>query len=74
MAYIDRQTPTGTIMDAREYDRIADLLCQIRSKVANNLQTTHEKGKWTKELYLIRLVKLIEDTDTLADVDQKGLL
>ncbi len=61
-------------MDAREYDRIADLLCQIRSKIANNLRTTTEKGRWTKELYLQRIASLLVNTDELADVDQKGLL
>ena len=71
---IDNLTPTGTIMDAREYDRIADLLCQIRSKIANNLRTTTEKGRWTKELYLDRVNALLINTDELADVDQKGLI
>ena len=66
--------PTGTIMEAREYDRIADLLCQIRSKIANNLKTKTEKGRWTKELYLDRVNALLLNTDELADVDQKGLL
>ena len=61
-------------MDAREYDRIADLLCQIRSKIANNLRTTTEKGRWTKELYLDRVNALLINTDELADVDQKGLI
>ena len=61
-------------MDAREYDRIADLLCQIRSKIANNLKTTTAKGRWTKELYLDRVNALLLNTDELADVDQKGLL
>ncbi len=61
-------------MDAREYDRIADLLCQIRSKIANNLKTKTEKGRWTKELYLDRVNALLLNTDELADVDQKGLL
>ena len=61
-------------MEPTEYDRIADLLCQIRSKIANNLRTTTEKGRWTKELYLDRVNALLLNTDELADVDQKGLL
>lgn len=61
-------------MDPRDYDRIADLLMQIRSKIANNLQTTTTKGKWTKEVYLDRINKLLDDTDMLAHYDQKGLL
>lgn len=66
--------PHPTNMDAREYDRIADLLCQIRSKIANNLKTTTAKGRWTKELYLDRVNALLLNTDELADVDQKGLI
>ncbi len=61
-------------MEPREYDRIADLLCQIRSKIANNLRTRTEKGRWTKELYLDRVNALLLNTDELANVDQKGLL
>jgi hypothetical protein len=61
-------------MDARDYDRIADLLCQIRNKINNNLRTTTLLGEWTKADYLKRIAWLLEDTDQLADVDQKGLL
>ena len=62
------------VMDARDYDRIADLLMQIRGKIKNNLQTTTLKGKWTKEIYLDRINKLLDGTDMLAHHDQKGLL
>ena len=61
-------------MDAREYDRIADLLCQIRAKVENNLRTTHPKGAWTKEHYIAKVIRLLEWTDELADLDHKGVL
>lgn len=61
-------------MDARDYDRIADLLMQIRSKLANNLQTTNLKGKWTKEEALARVSRLLDDVDKLAKADQQGLL
>lgn len=61
-------------MDPRQYDRIADLLMQIRSKVANNLHTTHKKGEWTRDQYIDMVNKLLHATDQLADVDQKGLL
>jgi hypothetical protein len=61
-------------MDGREYDRIADLLMQIRGKVANNLLTTTMKGQWTKELILQRVSSLIEDFDDLGKADQKGLI
>jgi len=61
-------------MDPRQYDRIADLLMQIKLKVMNNLQTTTVKGQWTKEQYVDRINKLLDDTDMLAHHDQKGLL
>ena len=61
-------------MDSRQYDRIADLLMQIKLKIQNNLQTNTLKGKWTKEVYIDRLNKLLDDTDMLAHHDAKGLL
>ena len=61
-------------MDGREYDRIADLLMQIRGKIHNNLIVTHKKGAWTKEHYLIMVSRLLNATDQLADADQKGLI
>ena len=61
-------------MDSRQYDRIADLLMQIKLKIQNNLLTTTEMGKLTKEVYIDRLNKLLDDTDMLAHHDQKGLI
>lgn len=74
IAYIHKWALYPSTMDARDYDRIADLLMQIRGKIANNLQTTTTKGKWTKEVYLDRINKLLDDTDMLAHHDLKGLL
>ena len=61
-------------MDAREYDRIADLLMQIRKKVANNVVWTNTKGKWTIEEYLRQVSTLLVATDALAHADQQGLI
>jgi hypothetical protein len=61
-------------MDPRDYDRISDLLCQIRAKIENNLVTTKTKGHFTKHHYLMKVWELIEHTDVLADCDRKGLL
>ena len=61
-------------MEAREYDRIADLLCQIRSKVRNNVRTTTKKGEFTVDHYCIAVEKLLNMTDMLAEIDQKGCL
>lgn len=61
-------------MEPTEYDRIADLLMQIRGKIHNKLTTTHFKGMSTKEHYMIMVTRLLHATDELADADQKGLL
>jgi len=61
-------------MDAQEYDRIADLLCQIRSKVRNNVQTTTKRGKFTVDHYCNAVEELLHMTDKLAKVDEKGWL
>jgi len=74
MAYIDNKPCRGTIMDPREYDRIADLLCQIRSKVRNNLKTTHFKGQSTVDHYCLMVAQLLTMTDQLAEADAQGLL
>jgi hypothetical protein len=61
-------------MDAKKYDRIADLLMQIRKDIANYVHPTHTKGHWTKQVYLDRINKLLDDTDMMAHHDTKGLL
>ena len=61
-------------MDAKEYDRIADLLCQIRAKIENNLHTTHTKGHFTKHHYIMQVWNLLTLTDELAKLDQSELL
>jgi len=61
-------------MDAREYDRIADLLCQIRHKIRLNVGFTHQKGKWTIDHYCSVIENLLIMTDDLNDLDTRGLL
>jgi len=61
-------------MDARDYDRIADLLCQIRLKIRHNVNFTHKKGEYTIDHYCNAIEKLLIMTDELSDVDSKGLL
>jgi len=61
-------------MDAANYDRISDLLCQIRAKIENNLVTTHTKGHFTKHHYLMKVWDLIKMTDELADLDRNEVL
>jgi len=61
-------------MDSRQYDRIADLLMQIKLKIQNNVQTKTKIGEWTKEDYIQRINSLLQDTDALAFHDAQGLL
>jgi len=61
-------------MDNRDWDRISDLLCQIRGKIENNLVTTHTKGHFTKHHYLMMVYDLINYTDEIAELQIKGVL
>ena len=61
-------------MDARDWDRISDLLCQIRGKVENNLVTTHMDGHYTKHKYLMMIYDLINYTDEIAELQIKEVL
>lgn len=61
-------------MDAPQYDRIADLLCQIRLKIRHDVQYTHKGGEFTIDHYCNTIESLLKMTDALADLDAKGLL
>lgn len=67
-------TTSRNIMDARDWDRISDLLCQIRGKIENNLVTTHTQGHFTKHHYLMMVYDLINYTDEIAELQIKGVL
>ena len=54
-------------MDAKEYDRIADLLMQIRKKYQNS---KHHMGKYMVE----RINYLLIMNDKIAEQDAKGWL
>jgi len=74
MAYIHNPTPTGTIMDATEYARIADLIRQISLKIEDNCHVTTSAGHMaTIELHL-RLDNVLRSIDHVAWMDNKGLL
>ena len=60
-------------MDAQEYDRIADLLMQIRKKYDNLVPTTNT-GHRQKTECLAFVHDLIELNHTLAEIDGKGWL
>jgi hypothetical protein len=60
-------------MDAKEYDRIADLLMQIRMKYSQiTCKDTHDQHRLT---YLIHsLDHLLKMNDLVAERDTKGYL
>lgn len=60
-------------MDAKEYDRIADLLMQIRKKI-RKIDARTKKGQWSVEEYTKRLDLLLLNTDELGQADAKGWL
>jgi DNA-binding transcriptional regulator GbsR (MarR family) len=73
MAYINNLGPTGTIMDAREWDRIADLLMQIRKKY-DNLKPKDHIDPSIKPMMLNSIDQLLTWNDKLAEWDGKGWL
>lgn len=60
-------------MDAKEYDRIADLLIQIRKKY-DNLMVNNPDMAITREQMLARLNFLIANNDLMGQWDAKGWL
>lgn len=60
-------------MDAQEYDRIADLLMQIRKKYAN-MKTKTEQHIENKQNALDYLNALLYLNDLFAEDDAKGWL
>lgn len=65
-------------MDARDYDRIGDLLMQIRKKIANE-PTSHNPiggnlANNTREDMLHHIDILLAQNDSLAKADGKGLI
>lgn len=60
-------------MDAREYDRIADLLMQIRKKI-NSLEPKYENAKKMREEALQSLEWMLICNDILAKMDTAGWL
>ena len=60
-------------MDAKEYDRIADLLMQIRKKYAK-IRTNDEKNITMKQTAMSYLDSLLWINDVFAENDGKGWL
>lgn len=73
MAYIHIFTPHGRTMDARDWDRIGDLLMQIRKKWANQPikeQHNQERMDWMLE----QIQHLLALNYKFAEFDDKGWL
>lgn len=60
-------------MDPKEYDRIADMLMQIRSKI-DNINPKDELSKMMKVNLLDHLHKTLEKVDKIAEWDAQGWL
>ena len=73
MAYIDNKHHRGTNMDARNHDRIADLLMQIRKKYENLIPIT-EFGEEKKQISLDLVDALLGVNDELGEMTVKGWL
>ncbi len=70
MSIIKYKSPVPGYMDAKEYDRIADLLMQIRKKY-NKLPM---EDKRLKQSILEHIDVLLQMNDTCGVFDAKGLL
>lgn len=60
-------------MDAKEYDRIADLLMQIRKKYVK-IEAKTEKNKQNKQDAIDYLNAMLYLNDYFAETDTKGWL
>ena len=61
-------------MDARDYDRIADLLMQIRAKMTNIKLKTDSIDNGMRDRGVHYIDQLLFIVDALATWDQKGWL
>lgn len=61
-------------MDARQYDRIADLLMQIRAKIAEQPPSHSEMANETRSDMLHHIDILLAQNDSLGKADAWGLI
>lgn len=61
-------------MDAREYDRIADLLMQIRNKLAKQPLSQNQMVRRSQKEMLRYVSLLLVENDFLGKADEKGLV
>lgn len=61
-------------MDAREYDRIGDLLAQIMHRIRNQPLSHNQMANDTRRNMLFLLDTLLAQNDSLAVADDQGLI
>lgn len=73
IAYIHNHAPNPSSMDAREWDRIADLLCQIEKKI-RQLDPTRMPSITAQSEMHTHIMSALELNDKLAEWDKMGWL
>ena len=73
MAYIDNHSHHRPIMDAQEWDRIADLLMQIKKKIKNLEPSRMPTITMQSEMHY-HIMSALELNDKLAQLDGMGWL
>ena len=61
-------------MDARRYDRNADLLAQIYWHMNKKTHTTHERAEIMRQNMLVMLQACLDINDELGKLTEKGLI
>lgn len=61
-------------MDARKYDRIADLLTQIRGTISSQPMSHNDLANKTREDMILHIDILLAQNDSLGKADEKGLI
>lgn len=61
-------------MDAKEYDRIGDLLTQIHRKISQQPLSHNQLANDTRDNMLFLLDTLLAQNDSLAVADDQGLI
>jgi len=73
MAYIHNKPCRGTTMDAREWDRIADVLCQIEKKI-RKLDVSRMPSITAQSEMHHHIMSALDLNDKLAEWDKMGWL
>lgn len=61
-------------MDARKYDRIADLLTQIRATITSQPTSHSHLANKTRQDMVFHIDILLAQNDSLGKADEKGLI